>query len=321
MSIREISKSFGTVGLYFALIVAAIYVTSLSARVIGMRRAWTPFIFAGDIRDYYNALGGFNLIDAFRIFAFFLIANCALNISANGLAPKIFKMPPYANDMDTAITKLGKLEKNDVVVKQVSPRKLVIWHSARATFPWTWYQQNEMALELPTGIDVIKWELYLSKKTVVAYFTIGNPIKRAEIWIERGSNLSRVDTGHDGPHVYAAGDRSTLEECNVLKVGFAQSLDQVDSRIDEANRWDFGNINPQVVALIPVRSRKDETAIHNLPIFDAARIKDTNRPGRELFRATPQIKNFLREMMLRNNGTGNANGNGKIHGEEMVKNT
>lgn len=307
---RELVKSFGQLVFYGLIIVAIFYAAAASIRSIGPRRTAIPFLFLADIRDYYHALGGFNLIDVFRLIAFFMIAGLALNVPTNGLAPKIFKLPPYAEDMDKVITKLAKLDEGDVIVKQSAPDTLSIWLSTNATLPWTWFRDNELNIEPASGVDVQKWVFYPKIKTVLAHFVIGESAKRAEIWVENGGKLSRLETEHNGSVVYAAGDGTTLDDCNVLKVGWAKSIDHVDGRINEANRWDFGNVNPRIVAIIPVSRREDETAIHDLPIFQSALMKDSSRAGRELFRATPQVKEFFRNAMMKTNG------NGKIYEKE-----
>lgn len=302
---RELIKSLSTLVFYVLIIIVLIYVIAAAAstKSIGMRRTIIPFLFVSYIMDYHRALGGFNLIDIARLFAFFMFAGLLFNLPTNGLAPKIFQMPPIAQDVDTAITKLAKLEEGDVIVKQIAPTKLTIWLSARATLPWTWFHDNELVIEPASGIDVHRWEFYPKLKTVLAHFVIGESIKRAEIWVENGGKLSRIHSEHNGSVVYAAGDGATLDDCSVLKVGWAMSVDHVDGRIDEANRWDFGNVNPRVVAIIPVNQREDETAIQHLPIFQDALLKDSNRPGRELFRATPQIKKYIKNLMLQNGST------------------
>lgn len=316
---RKLFKAITAMIFYAALIAAMIYVVNIvsSAKdvngkeLLGMKRTIIPFLFVGDIADYLRAQGGFNLLDIFRAIAFVMIAALCLNIPANGLAPKIFEMPPYARDMDIAITKQAKLDEGDVIIKQIAPNKMTIWLSARATLPWTWFRDNELIIEPASGVDVRRWEFYPKSKTVLAYFTVGESAKRAEIWVENGGKLSRIETNYGGSVVYAIGNAATLDDCTVIKAGWAKSIDHIDGREDEANRWDFGNVEPKLVAVIPANGRKDESAVHDLPIFQRAKMKKTNKPGRELFYATKEIKNFFKKAMLQN-------GNGKIRDEESA---
>ena len=282
---RDILKSFGELAFYILIIVLVVYFfIGKFSQYIEIKRLIAPRFFS-DILWYRARLGGFNLIDFAKLGAFAFLVWFPCTVYVNILSAKFFPPSVVAIRADIALTKLAHVEENDIRCFQIAPDCISIRHSARAAFPWIWYRENESAIELPVGVDFIRFE-FLGNSEVRAYFQRGIHHKLADILIERPGGGLQVIRGNGGKYVYAIGDNVDLEKCEVVKIGFVDAFENISDRMKEAARWDSRLKN--LIVAIPVNGKQDETAIHHK--LEDSRLYDADAPGREIFVCTQDVK-------------------------------
>jgi hypothetical protein len=294
----KLMKSLGSLIWYVAIMVGVIYLVGAIARETGIKRAIMPQVFS-DILWYKARFGGFSLIDYAKLGAFGFLCYFPSVIYCNFLSEKFFPPSIVALRADIAITKLvnekgTRVEEDDIRCFQISPDSISIRHSARATVNWKFYQENEGAIETAVGVDFTQF-IFRQGSEVIAYFQRGVSRKLADILIEqpdRPGNYFKIH-GNGGSYVYVYGNYANYRECTKYKIGWAERFENIQNRGNEGERWETPY--EHLLAVMEVTGRQSETAIHDQ--FDHARVYPKNKPGREIFYAMDDVKEWVGELI------------------------
>lgn len=289
---RDLSKQLFAIAFYCAVILGVVYFVAFRAKEIGWR-AVLPYFFS-DISSYGARLGGFNLLDTAKIFTFALAIYFAFVNCANTVSLKLFPPSPIATRMDKAITKLAKLEENDVRCYQIAPDVISIRHSARATLSPEWWRKSEGDLEIPVGIAFRRIDIRRSRSEVLIHFDYADGHKTSDILVEKDDGSFQVIRGNGGKYVYVIGDAKNIDECETVKIGYVERFSNIEKRISEAIRWKSPVRN--LITFMPVNGESDETAIHH-QFADFQILEDENgdEVGDELFTCAPPVVAWVKE--------------------------